>query len=58
MFIDDVFEKKIDMLDAHVSQFYEWLPWTQGQLSQVPKDREEREEVAGGAPHGGEKTTT
>ena len=24
--IDDVIEKKIDMLDAHVSQMYEWLP--------------------------------
>jgi len=40
--IDDVFEKKIDMLDAHVSQFYEWLPWTVGQLDQVPNDRIER----------------
>jgi LmbE family N-acetylglucosaminyl deacetylase len=36
--IDDVYEKKIDMLDAHVSQFYEWLPWTDGKLDQVPKD--------------------
>lgn len=36
--IDDVFEKKIDMLDAHVSQFYEWLPWTDGKFDQVPKD--------------------
>ena len=36
--IDDVFDKKIDMLDAHVSQFYEWLPWTSGDLYQVPKD--------------------
>jgi LmbE family N-acetylglucosaminyl deacetylase len=36
--IDDVFQKKIDMLDAHVSQFYEWLPWTTGQLDEVPKD--------------------
>jgi len=36
--IDDVFEKKISMLDAHVSQFYEWLPWTVGQLEQVPND--------------------
>src|SRR5213076_3274113 len=36
--IDDVFQKKIDMLDAHVSQFYEWLPWTIGNLDQVPKD--------------------
>lgn len=40
--IDDVFEKKINMLDAHVSQFYEWLPWTEGQLDQVPKDPAER----------------
>jgi len=40
--IDDVFEKKIDMLDAHVSQFYEWLPWTEGLLEQVPKDPAER----------------
>src|SRR5438094_5997620 len=36
--IDDVFEKKINMLDAHISQFYEWLPWTEGVLDQVPND--------------------
>jgi LmbE family N-acetylglucosaminyl deacetylase len=36
--IDDVIEKKIDMLDAHVSQFYEWLPWVDGNLGKVPKD--------------------
>jgi LmbE family N-acetylglucosaminyl deacetylase len=36
--IDDVYQKKIEMLDAHVSQFYEWLPWTEGQLADVPKD--------------------
>src|SRR5215831_13476827 len=36
--IDDVFDKKINMMDAHVSQFYEWLPWTEGKLEQVPKD--------------------
>jgi LmbE family N-acetylglucosaminyl deacetylase len=40
--IDDVFQKKIDMLDAHVSQFYEWLPWTTGTLDQVPNDANER----------------
>src|SRR5499425_707278 len=40
--IDDVFDKKINMLDAHVSQFYEWLPWTAGRLEQVPKDPSER----------------
>src|SRR5205807_2286282 len=36
--IDDVYDKKIDMLDAHVSQVYEWLPWHDGQLEQVPKE--------------------
>ena len=40
--IDDVFQKKIEMLDAHVSQFYEWLPWTTGTFDQVPKDVIER----------------
>ena len=25
--IDDVVDKKVDALDAHVSQVYEWLPW-------------------------------
>jgi len=36
--IDDVFEKKVAMLDAHVSQMYEWLPWLDGTLDQVPKE--------------------
>lgn len=40
--IDETFEKKIDGLDAHVSQFYEWLPWVDGILDQVPKDPVER----------------
>jgi len=42
--IDDVIDKKIDMLDAHVSQFYEWLPWVDGDaaLAKVPKDPAER----------------
>lgn len=42
--IDDVFEKKVDALDAHVSQVYEWLPWVDGQLDRVPKDPRERRE--------------
>jgi LmbE family N-acetylglucosaminyl deacetylase len=36
--IDDVYQKKLEMLDAQVSQFYEWLPWTAGKLDEVPKD--------------------
>lgn len=36
--IDDTIDKKIDALDAHVSQFYEWLPWHAGYLDEVPKD--------------------
>src|SRR5713226_1420654 len=40
--IDDVFDKKIAALDAHVSQVYEWLPWVDGSLDQVPKDPEAR----------------
>ena len=40
--IDDVFDKKIDMLDAHVSQMYEWLPWVAGNLETVPKGAAER----------------
>jgi LmbE family N-acetylglucosaminyl deacetylase len=36
--IDETIDKKVDMLDAHVSQVYEWLPWHAGVLDQVPKD--------------------
>lgn len=36
--IDDTFAKKIDALDAHVSQVYEWLPWLAGRFDEVPKD--------------------
>lgn len=36
--IDDVIDKKYRALDAHVSQFYEWLPWHAGVLDQVPKE--------------------
>src|SRR6266513_585023 len=40
--IDSVFMNKIRALDAHVSQVYEWLPWVDGLLDQVPKDPAER----------------
>jgi len=40
--IDDVFDLKVSALDAHVSQVYEWLPWVDHTLDQVPKDVTER----------------
>jgi len=46
--IDDVAAKKLDALDAHVSQFYEWLPWVDGRLDEVPKDPAARKEWLGG----------
>jgi LmbE family N-acetylglucosaminyl deacetylase len=36
--IDSVIDTKIDSLDAHVSQFYEWLPWVDGHREEVPSD--------------------
>lgn len=42
--IDEVAEKKLAGMDAHVSQFYEWLPWVGGELDSVPKDPEARKE--------------
>jgi hypothetical protein len=37
-----VWDRKIEALDAHVSQFYEWLPWTERKLAEVPTDAAER----------------
>ncbi|MDN5213525.1 PIG-L deacetylase family protein [Fulvivirgaceae bacterium BMA12] len=42
--IDDTIEKKVDGMDAHVSQFYEWLAWVGGQLEEVPKEKVARRE--------------
>ena len=36
--IDSVLARKMQALDAHVSQFYEWLPWVDRQLESVPRD--------------------
>ena len=44
--IDDVLEKKVGALDAHASQFYEWLPWVAGELDQVPEGPAARRRVA------------
>ena len=40
--IDDAYLRKLDMLDAHASQFYEFLPWLDDQLGGVPKNRDDR----------------
>ncbi len=40
--ITEFIEKKIDMLDCHESQMYEWLPFNRGILNLVPKDKTER----------------
>ncbi len=45
--IDEVIEQKIDALDGHESQMYEWGPWTGGReasVAQVPKGKAERRE--------------
>ena len=36
--LDDVWDLKIAALDAQVSQMYEWLPWVDGRLAEVPVD--------------------
>jgi LmbE family N-acetylglucosaminyl deacetylase len=40
--VDDVMEKKVAMLDAHVSQVYEFLAWQDGLLPEVPAETEAR----------------
>jgi LmbE family N-acetylglucosaminyl deacetylase len=42
--VDDVWETKLCAMDAHESQFYEWLPWIDGKLDAVPKSKQERRE--------------
>ncbi len=42
--IDDVWDTKINALDAQVSQMYEWLPWVAGNLDQVPHDAAARKQ--------------
>ncbi|MEN9949414.1 MAG: hypothetical protein RLY85_166 [Bacteroidota bacterium] len=40
--ISTVFEKKISALDAHESQFYEWMPWIGHYEKDVPAGKEAR----------------
>jgi LmbE family N-acetylglucosaminyl deacetylase len=42
--IDDVWDQKINALDAQVSQMYEWLPWVDGRLEEVPASAEARKQ--------------
>ncbi|MDQ1255740.1 MAG: family deacetylase [Candidatus Hydrogenedentes bacterium] len=41
--------RKLDLLDAMESQFYEWLPWLDGVLDAVPADARERRQWLAGA---------
>ena len=40
--ISSVIDQKIEALDAHVSQFYEWLPWIANDPDPIPAGKEER----------------
>jgi hypothetical protein len=40
--VTSVFEQIVDMLAAHDSQLFEWLPYNQGILDQIPKGVGER----------------
>lgn len=42
--ITQVIDKKLDALDAHESQFYEWLPWIAGYKGEIPKDKQARKD--------------
>lgn len=40
--VDDAMETKYAMLNEMESQVYEWLPWIDGRLEEVPKDSDAR----------------
>lgn len=40
--VDEVYDSKLRALDAHVSQFREYLPWVTGDMGEPPADEAER----------------
>lgn len=40
--VSEVWDQKIYAMAAHESQFFEWLPWTNGTLQDVPANEQER----------------
>lgn len=42
--IDEAIDTKINAIDAHESQVYEWLPWVSGNLDEVPESESKRKE--------------
>ena len=42
--ITSVIAKKLDGLDAHQSQFFEWLPWIGNYEAEIPKDKAKQRE--------------
>jgi LmbE family N-acetylglucosaminyl deacetylase len=45
--VDNQAEAMLDSLDAHESQFYEWLPYNMGILAEVPQDKQARRRQLG-----------
>ncbi len=46
--VGPVLDKIVSMLDCHVSQFYEWLPYNGKHINQVPEDKSKRRDWLGG----------
>lgn len=40
--ITEVLYEKVEMLHQHYSQFYQWLPWLNGKLEEIPKSEPDK----------------